>query len=135
MITKIIECPHCCAKLEIHNYRKIIVCPYCKSDFEFEGFNYRIIDRNNSMFAHIKYEQDCPVCRSKHMFLNSSKMYWKCIDCGYMISSLKQLFSIFWFCDKCETFMNIQSGFNTKKGKWTCTECGFENNTTKKDIL
>ena len=39
-----------------------------------------------------------------------------------------------WYCDKCGTFMNSQSGFSVTNGTWVCTECGFVNDVTEDNI-
>lgn len=60
---------------------------------------------------------------------------WQCFDCGYAISIREKLFGTLWFCDNCDTYMNVQSGFNTKNGHWKCSECGFENDVSSKNIF
>lgn len=40
-----------------------------------------------------------------------------------------------WYCDQCNAWLNMQSGFTTATGEWTCTECGFENDVTSANIL
>ncbi len=132
MIPMKIECKNCGADLLINSWRKFVNCPYCKSIFDFEGFQYKEIDINSSMLPKVKYEMDCPNCRGKHMFLGTYRR--KCFDCGYSISIFHKIFGVFWFCDNCETFMNVQKGFTVKKGTWTCTECGFNNSVKRKDI-
>jgi hypothetical protein len=42
--------------------------------------------------------------------------------------------SVFWFCDNCDTFLNMQQGFTTRNQHWKCTECGFDNDVRKYDI-
>jgi len=135
MVPTKIVCNNCNGVNEVKVYKKIVLCSYCNSEIPFTGFQYREIDKKSSMYANMKKEMDCPACRSPHMFLGSSKKLWKCVDCGYTLPQIQRLFGVFWFCDKCDTFKNIQPGFNTKKKKWICTECGFENSVTRKDIL
>ena len=135
MIPIKINCSNCTAEIEITTYRKFVACPYCATKIPFEGFEYREIDKSSSMYSSVKAWMDCPACRSKNMYLGSQKRMWKCPDCGYRISNWNRLFGIFWFCDECETFMNIQTGFNTRGGKWKCTECGYVNDVTKKNII
>ena len=135
MIPKRIQCKNCGSDIEVATYRKFTICPYCKTKCDFEGFDYREIDWSDSMYSHVKMWMDCPSCRSKNMYLGSSGKGWKCPDCGYSISRIKKFFGVFWFCDDCESFLNVQEGFNTKGKTWKCTECGFLNNVTKKNIL
>ena len=133
MVPTDIICKECGAKIEVKTWKKFVICPFCESKNKFEGFEYKKIDANRSMYAHVKYEQDCPVCRSSHMFSYSLLGKWRCIDCGYMLSGIKKVTGILWFCDNCETYMNIQAGFSTKKKKWICSECGFENDVSRKN--
>lgn len=135
MIPQIISCQHCGSDIQVRTYRKFTVCKFCGSKEDFPGFSYIAYDKNSSMYSKTKAEMDCPACRSPHMLLGPSRRKWKCIDCGYQISSVERFLGVFWFCDGCEAYMNIQDGFTTKKKKWTCTECGYENSVTKKDIL
>lgn len=135
MIPVIFRCEHCGSTLEIHTYRKFVLCPYCGVRTPFKGFEYEEIDYNSSMYAHVPFWMDCPACRSKNMYLGPSRKTWKCPDCGYSIPRLKKAFGVFWFCDECDTFLNIQKGFTTKKKTWKCTECGHINGVGKADIL
>ncbi len=126
-------CPNCGESIIINTYRKFIMCSKCKSRYEFEGFKYKTIDFNRSEYHQVKYAADCPACKGPN-FLKWSK-HWRCEDCGYKIRKLKKLLGIFWFCDECETFLNVQEGFTTKNKKWTCSECGYLNDVTRKNIL
>ena len=135
MIPLNIECSKCGANFSISSYRKFTVCPYCGEKTPFEGFAYSEINRRASKFASVKWEMDCPSCRSPHMFLYSLFGKWRCVDCAYTISNFNKMFGVFWFCDSCDAYMNIQDGFTTKDKVWTCTECGFKNSVTKDDIL
>ena len=130
-----IECKGCGVQLEVTSWKKFIRCPFCETKNDFPGFDYKILNRNESMYASMKYEQDCPSCRSPHMLASSRIGNWKCVDCGYMLSGLRKINSIFWFCDNCETYLNIQNGFTTKNKIWKCAECGYTNNVTRKNLL
>ncbi|MGX8700527.1 hypothetical protein [Caproiciproducens sp.] len=72
----------------------------------------------------------CPSC-GDIMKLDDKTAVWKCDKCSYSIfeKALKNG-AVFWFCDKCEAFMNTQKGFNTEHGHWTCSKCGFDNDVT-----
>ena len=135
MIIKEIKCNGCNAKIEVTTWKKFVICPYCRTKNSLSGFDYKRPDPDSSMMAHVRLEQDCPSCRSPHMYAHSILSKWRCFDCGYTIPAKHKLFGVFWFCDNCETYMNIQPGFTTKNKKWTCTECGFLNSVTRKDIL
>jgi predicted RNA-binding Zn-ribbon protein involved in translation (DUF1610 family) len=39
-----------------------------------------------------------------------------------------------WYCDKCGTYLNDQSGFNDHKYLWKCTKCGFKSSIFKDNI-
>ena len=69
------------------------------------------------------------------MTLDDKTGVWKCKGCDYSIldADLKNG-EVFWFCDKCEAFMNTQPGFNSNDGHWVCTECGFDNDVTPANI-
>ena len=40
-----------------------------------------------------------------------------------------------WYCDKCNVYLNNQSGFNTISGTWICEECGHENSVTVNNVI
>ena len=79
-------------------------------------------------------EMICPAC-GDIMKPDDVSSIWECNNCNYSIShaELKDG-TVFSFCDKCESFMNIQTGFNTDNGNWICTECGFDNEVTDVNI-
>lgn len=131
----IIACKKCGSSMDIKTFRRFTVCPYCGSREDFPGFSYRQVDWLSSMFARVKHWMDCPACRSPNMYLGLSRRKWKCPDCGYILSNAEKNKTVFWFCDDCETFLNVQPGFSTKTGKWICTECHYENDVTKDNIL
>lgn len=128
-------CSFCGKGTDIRTFRKFIRCPYCGKRNSFPGFEYRDIDWNASMYAHVKDVMDCPACRGQSMYLGPSRRKWHCPDCGYQISALKKDFTVFWFCDDCETFLNVQLGFNTKEKQWTCTECGCICDVSRRNII
>ena len=135
MIPLIHTCSSCGAEMEIRTYRKFICCPKCGKKDPFPGFKYRDIDWSGSMYTHVKYIMDCPACRGKNMYLGAERRKWHCSDCGYQISPLKKFFGVFWFCDDCEAFLNVQIGFNTKKKRWSCTECGCVCDVSRGNII
>lgn len=79
-------------------------------------------------------EMPCPAC-GKTMVLDKESEHWKCNTCNYTISddTIKKD-EVFWFCNKCEAFMNIQPAFTTDEGHWICSECGFDNDVTPTNI-
>lgn len=127
MIPMIKKCDSCGAKIEIQTYRKFVYCPFCRSKTRFEGFDYQDIDWTKSIYSGVKKWSDCPACRSRNMYLNPDNKKWRCPDCGYGVYENELKESILWFCDGCDAYMNVQSGFSSDAGKWKCTECGFEN--------
>ena len=135
MIPKIVQCKNCGSNIEIRTWRRFVVCPYCDTKIPFDGFEYREIDWNDSMYSGVEYLMDCPACRSHNMYLGAEKRLWRCPDCGYSVSNREKRFGVFWFCDNCEAYLNVQNGFTTKNGIWRCSECGAQNDVTKNSIL
>lgn len=129
-----ISCKQCGSSIRIDTYRKFICCPYCGGQQAFPGFQYKNIDPSSSEFAAVKKWMDCPSCRGQNMYLGASGLRWRCPDCGFSITQLKKMTTVFWFCDCCETFLNVQPGFTTKKKIWKCTECGFENDVSPENV-
>lgn len=39
-----------------------------------------------------------------------------------------------WYCDRCNAYLNDQSGFDDHKYTWKCTECGHKNSISLDDI-
>lgn len=128
-------CSKCGGSSEIRTFRRFVVCPFCDTRSPFPGFRYHHINWRSSMYARVKLWMDCPACHSPNMYLGPSGRRWRCPDCGYTISRFRKNTSVFWFCDDCGTFMNVQDGFTTKTGKWTCTECRFENDVSRDNII
>ncbi|MBP3808687.1 MAG: hypothetical protein ILA13_09925 [Eubacterium sp.] len=135
MIPKLIKCNGCGYDIKVATFRKFVKCPCCDKKEDFAGFKYRKIDWSGSEYANVKSWQDCPACRSKNMFLGPEGKVWKCPDCGYKIKSKEKNNIVFWFCDDCEAYLNIQKGFNEKTGKWRCTECGYVSDVTEDNII
>lgn len=79
-------------------------------------------------------EMPCPACGGT-MALDEKEGQWNCKACDYTVSDdAIRNGEVFWFCDKCEAFMNTQPGFNTDEGHWVCAECGFDNDVTPADV-
>ena len=82
----------------------------------------------------IKKWMECPVCHQKMTFKKTEKA-WKCNSCSYYIPEADFLDDfVFWFCDGCGEYLNIQKGFDRNEEEWICTKCGFKNNTTFSNI-
>ena len=135
MIPIKIKCPNCTAEKEVNTERRFIRCPYCKTRIEFPGFEYQKIDWSRSKYAAVEYWTDCPACGSPNMYLGPEGKAWLCPDCGWKWLDKDKEEGILWFCDDCETLMNIQPGFNTDTRKWRCRECGFVNDVTEENLL
>lgn len=136
MVPKIITCKNCSAEIQVKTWKRYVVCPYCNTHIPFEGFDYRRIDWSESMYAHVKKWTDCPACHSPNMYLGPSGRKWKCPDCGYVQGRFdRNPFSVLWFCDECEAYLNIQPGFTTKNRNWKCTECRHISNVTRQNII
>lgn len=117
----------CDASTVVRTYLKFVRCPYCSSNIVFPGFSYKKIDHGSEKYSSVQYWMSCPSCRGDNMCLWTSSDRWICQDCGYSFSELQRLKGVFWFCDCCETYMNVQPGFKNRGETWKCTECGFEN--------
>lgn len=82
----------------------------------------------------IKRWMFCPVCNQKMHFSKTSKS-WSCNSCNYSLLESEFLDDfVFWFCDGCETYLNIQKSFNRKAESHICEKCGFNNDTTFSNI-
>lgn len=77
----------------------------------------------------------CPACRHGKMRINQTKSAWVCEECGYLLSD-NDLASgyVFWFCDKCDSYLNIQNSFNPNSNKHVCQVCGYENTISPANI-
>lgn len=86
---------------------------------------------------HLKKRMFCPACNNdSKMKYNRKTGVWECQSCDYIISDEKLRDNyVFWFCDKCKTFLNDQTGFDIKRSTWKCTKCDFENNITISNIV
>ena len=82
----------------------------------------------------IKCWMECPVCHDKMTF-NKNQKSWICPKCAYTISEEEFLDDfVMWFCDECNTYLNVQRGFDKMAPKHICRECGYENDTTFENI-
>lgn len=130
-----VKCEQCGYEIAVTSYRRFIKCPCCNNKIPFQGFNYNKIDLTSSKHAGAEYVSDCPACRGKNMMLGSERKLWLCADCGYKISDRVMQDEVFWFCDECDAFLNIQAGFTDKNNEWMCTDCGHKNSMTENDIF
>lgn len=91
-----------------------------------------LIDRATYAYIRkIKKWMDCPACKTGKMAINKASTLWQCEDCGYKLSASEfEDDYVFWFCDKCGSYLNNQDGFSRKAKKHICKKCGYENNTT-----
>ena len=87
-----------------------------------------------SYIKRIKKWMECPVCHKK-MFFSKRQKSWVCAECSYSITEENFLDDfVFWFCDGCNTYLNVQPGFDPKGATWFCSKCGFENDITFANI-
>lgn len=135
MIPKTVICPECGYENEVATYRKFVKCQNCGEKSPFEGFEYELIFPGSSMYASVDLWTDCPACRSRNMFFDRSRKMWECPDCRYTITNRDKNSGVFWFCDDCEAYLNVQPGFDTESGVWVCTECGYENDVTSNNVI
>jgi len=82
--------------------------------------------------------RDCPRCYGDNkrgtMHL-VGKEKWICDDCGYHFTQTElKAGMIFWWCDGCGKYMNVQDGFTENDLEWACTDCGFVNDVTDDNV-
>ena len=125
-----VKCKSCGRSIKIYSAGKYAACPFCKTEIEFayETPSWQEAEYENS--------QVCPVCRGDaSLILNRPHTKWKCLCCGYEITPKELEDVIYWFCDSCDAFLNVQPGFDEKLGKWKCAHCGTVNDTTEDNIF
>ena len=126
-------CPECGEIIETYAYSKFVVCKSCgnklpntfpsaalwsgRSDPRVNGWRVCPVCRGDGSMIHRKYGKD-----------------WNCLWCGYKLSNKAWEDIVLWFCDSCDTYMNIQPGFATESGRWVCTVCGQENDVSDDNI-
>lgn len=125
------HCSNCGADFETAMYSEKIVCPYCGTEAFLDPEEPRL---NSWSFSGIKKHRICPNCRGAMVYNKKTKM-WNCIDCHYQLSQkdLRKGY-VFWFCDECDAYLNVQEGFEKAKDRFVCKTCGFENDITKDNI-
>lgn len=83
----------------------------------------------------IKKWMFCPACQDGKMTINKKSTMWACEKCGYKLSAEEfEDDYVFWFCDECNAYLNIQEGFDCNAKKHVCTKCGYESDTTFDNI-
>ena len=124
-------CPACNGEFETIGYSEVITCPYCNNEYYLAEDEPR---RNSWSFSNIKKHRICPSCRGSMVYNRKTKL-WNCIDCYYQLSqkALRKGY-VFWFCDKCDSYLNVQEGFENAKEIFICKTCGYENDITKDNI-
>lgn len=40
-----------------------------------------------------------------------------------------------WYCDRCNSHLNFQDGFDDDKYTWKCTDCGHKNSISRDNIF
>ena len=127
---KTLNCKNCGGQLKVYSFGRFVTCPYCGT--------HNIIENENSswMGGDYTYSRDCPVCRGEgSLVLNMLRTKWKCLRCGYQITPKQLKTEVFWFCDSCDAFLNVQTGFNTHDGHWKCKQCGYDNDVSPDNIF
>lgn len=132
---KKVKCEQCGYEIVVTSYRRFIKCHCCNNKIRFQGFDYDEIDLTSSKYANVEYVSDCPACRGKNMMLGPEGKMWLCADCGYKILDRDMQDGVFWICDECDAFLNIQPGFTDKNNEWICVDCGHKNSITGNDIF
>lgn len=39
-----------------------------------------------------------------------------------------------WYCDRCNSYLNNQPGFDDRHYVWTCANCGYKNSISRDNI-
>lgn len=94
-----------------------------------------LIDKANYFYTkNIRKCMECPVCYGNMIFRKRDNV-WCCEKCNYVLSEKEFLDDfVFWFCDGCGTYLNVQEGFDRKASNWNCKRCGFNNDITENNI-
>ena len=83
----------------------------------------------------IKKWMFCPNCDEGKMTIDKKSTVWTCSECGYSLSADEfEDDYVFWFCDVCGEYLNIQEGFDRTAARHICGNCGYENDTTFDNI-
>lgn len=89
-------------------------------------------EQETQRFKRVK-QMECPCC-GKMMYLEDG--VWRCESCAYCITQKEMLNgTIFWFCDECGRFMNVQPNFATTTGAWKCVSCGCVNDVSEENMI
>lgn len=82
----------------------------------------------------VKKWMECPVCGGKLLFDKEEKN-WSCEECSFVLPEEDFLNGyVFWFCDQCDEFLNVQNGFDPECKVWKCTVCGHANDITDENL-
>ena len=77
----------------------------------------------------------CPVCYQK-MHFSKNNSNWICDNCKYTLLEADFLDNyVFWYCDCCNSYLNIQNEFDRKGTHHICENCGFDNDITPSNIV
>ena len=124
------NCSSCGGTVEIYSFGKFLRCPYCGTQ---NLVNYKQSSWKSGNYSNTR---ECPVCREKgSLVLSKNEKLWKCLNCAYCIEPRQLRREIFWFCDSCDAFINVQPGFTQKLKEWKCMHCGFLNDTSSNNVL
>ena len=126
-------CPECGEHIETRAYSKYVRCNQCGNQFPnsypCSPLGAGRVDRM------VNGWRVCPVCRGDGTLIHRKHgRNWNCKWCGFSLPNKAWEDIILWFCDSCDTYMNIQPGFATESGRWVCTVCGQENDVSDDNI-
>ena len=84
---------------------------------------------------HVNRRTFCPVCRKSEMRVDRKQRVLRCKNCGYIFPTKQSgRECVFWFCGKCDAYLNIQDNFDENAVKHICSTCGYENSLEKENI-
>lgn len=127
---KTLTCKTCGGPMSVYSFGRFAKCPYCGTQ--------NILEKKNPSWAEGNYTftRVCPVCRENgSLVLNKRQTKWQCLNCGYNISPQRLEEEVFWFCDSCDAFLNVQPGFSEEAGRWKCKHCGYENDVSEDNVF
>ena len=128
---KTLNCRNCGGALTVYSYGRYAKCPYCGTQVLLE---HEISSWKEGDYT---YTRVCPVCREDgSLILNKKQTLWRCLNCGYSITPTRLEAEVFWFCDACDAFLNVQPGFEDKgTDRWECKHCGYENDVSEDNLF
>ena len=114
----------------MYSFGRLATCPYCGVQ------NLLGQDAPSWVEGRYSHARVCPVCRGDGSLVrNRKRTLWRCLSCGYRIPEKQLETEIFWFCDACDAFLNVQPGFDPAAESWVCRQCGYGNDISEDNLF